>query len=342
MNLTTNYLGLKLRTPLVPSASPLSEEIDNIKRMEDAGAAAVVLHSLFEEQLRQERLELHHHLEHGTESFAEALTYFPEPEEYRLGPEEYLKHIAQAKKAVRIPIIASINSSSAGGWTQFARLVQQAGADALELNIYYIPTDMKLSGADVEKTYLDILKAVKAEVTIPVAVKLSPFFSNFANMAKRLDDAGANGLVLFNRFYQPDIDLETLEVKPNILLSTPMAMRVPLRWIAILHDRVRASLAATSGIHRATDALKMLMVGADVTMLCSVLIRHGVNQIGVIESDMVAWMEEHEYESVAQLKGSLSQKKCPAPSEFERAQYMRALASYSVPVPTPALRKRGN
>ena len=331
MNLTTNYLGLKLRTPLVPSASPLSEEIDNIKRMEDAGASAVVLYSLFEEQLRQDRLEMHHHLEHGTESFAEALTYFPEPDEYRLGPEEYLKHIAQAKKAVRIPIIASINGSSPGGWTQYAKLVQQAGADALELNIYYIPTDMKLSGADVEQTYLDILKAVKKEVTIPVAVKLSPFFSNFANMAKRLDDAGANGLVLFNRFYQPDIDLETLEVKPNILLSTPMAMRVPLRWIAILHDRIRANLAATSGIHRATDVLKMLMVGADVTMLCSVLIRHGVNQISVIERDLVAWMEEHEYESVTQLKGSLSQKKCPAPAAFERAQYMKALATYSVP-----------
>jgi len=331
MNLTTNYLGLKLRTPLVPSASPLSEEVDTIKRMEDAGAAAVVLYSLFEEQLRQDRLEMHHHLEHGTESFAEALTYFPEPEEYRLGPEEYLKHIAQAKKAVRIPIIASINGSSPGGWTQYAKLVQQAGADALELNIYYIPTDLKLSGADVEKTYLDILKAVKSEVTIPVAVKLSPFFSNFANMAKRLDDAGANGLVLFNRFYQPDIDLETLEVKPNILLSTPMAMRVPLRWIAILHGQIKASMAATSGIHRATDVLKMLMVGADVTMLCSALLRHGVEQIRVIERDLVAWMEEHEYESVAQLKGSLSQKKCPAPAAFERAQYMKALATYSVP-----------
>jgi dihydroorotate dehydrogenase (fumarate) len=295
MDLTTTYLGLKLRTPLVPSASPLSEEIDKIKEMEDAGASAVVLYSLFEEQLRQERFELHHHLEHGTESFAEALTYFPEPEEYRLGPEEYLKHIAQAKKAVRIPLIASINGSSVGGWTQYAKLVQQAGADALELNIYYIPTDLNLPGTAVEQTYLDILRAVKAKVTIPVAVKLSPFFTNFAHMAKQLTGAGADGLVLFNRFYQPDIDLETLEVKPNILLSTPMAMRVPLRWIAILYDRVRTSLAATSGIHRATDALKMLMAGADVTMLCSVLIRHGIRQISVIESEMVSWMEEHEY-----------------------------------------------
>ena len=306
MDLTTTYLGLKLRTPLIAAASPLSEEIDNIKRMEDAGAAAVVLYSLFEEQLRQDRAELVHNLEQGTDSFAEALTYFPEPEEFHLGPEEYLKHIARAKKATRLPIVASLNGSSTGGWTRYAKLIQQAGADALELNIYHIPTDPNLSGAAVEQTYLDILKAAKSEVTIPVAVKLSPFFSNFANMAKRLDDAGANGLVLFNRFYQPDIDLETLEVKPNILLSTPMAMRVPLRWIAILYGHVHASLAATSGIHRASDVLKMLMAGADVTMLCSVLIRHGVRQISTIERDLIAWMEEHEYESVAQLKGSLS------------------------------------
>jgi dihydroorotate dehydrogenase (fumarate) len=330
MDLTTTYLGLKLRTPLVPSASPLSEEIENIKRLEDAGASAVVLYSLFEEQLRQDRLELAHHMEQGTFSSPEALTYFPEAEEYRLGPEEYLKHIADAKKAVKIPIIASLNGSSTGGWTQYAKLVQQAGADALELNIYYIPTNMQLSSGEVEQTYLDILKAVKAEVAIPVAVKLSPFFTNFANMAKRMDDAGANGLVLFNRFYQPDIDLEALEVKPNILLSTPMAMRVPLRWIAILYGQLKASLAATSGIHRATDVLKMLMAGADVTMLCSALIRHGPGHIKTIEKDLVAWMEEHEYESVKQLKGSLSQKNCPAPSTFERAQYMKAIASYNV------------
>lgn len=332
MDLSTKYLGLKLRTPLVVAASPLSEDIEKIKRMEDAGAAAVVVYSLFEEQLRRDRAELHHHLEQGTFSTPEALTYFPEPEEFHLGPEEYLKHIANAKKAVRIPIIASLNGSSTGGWTQYAKGIQQAGADALELNIYYIPTDVNLTGAEVEQTYLDILKAVKAEVTIPVAVKLSPFFSNFANMAKRLDDAGVNGLVLFNRFYQPDIDLETLEVKPNILLSTPMAMRVPLRWIALLYDRVRASLAATSGIHRAADVLKMLMAGADVTMLCSVLIRHGVAHLSAIERDLGAWMEEHEYSSVQQLRGSLSQKNCSDPSAFERAHYMRAISSYPVKV----------
>ena len=319
-----------MRSPLVPAASPMSEDVDTIKAMEDNGAAAVVLYSLFEEQLRQDRLELAQSLEHGTNSFAESLTYFPEPEEFRLGPEEYLKHIAKAKAACKVPIIARLNGSSAGGWTQYAKGIEQAGADALELNIYYIPTDMDLTSTQVEQTYLDILKAVKKEVKIPVAVKLSPFFTNFANMAKRLDDAGANGLVLFNRFYQPDIDLESLEIKPNILLSTPMAMRVPLRWVALLYGKLKANLAATSGIHRASDVLKMLMAGADVTMLCSTLIRHGARQIGVIERDLVAWMEEHEYTSVAQLKGSLSQKNCDNPSAFERAQYMKAISQFPV------------
>ena len=330
MDLTTQYLGMKLRSPLVVSASPLSEDIDNLKRMEDAGAAAVVLYSLFEEQLRQDRLELNQRMESGTESYAEALTYFPEPHDFHLGPEEYLKHIAAAKRATGIPIIASLNGSSAGGWTNYAQQIQQAGADALELNIYYIPTDLDLAGEVVEETYINILRAVKANVTIPVAVKLSPFFSNFANMAKRLDAAGANGLVLFNRFYQPDIELETLEVKPNILLSTPMAMRLPLRWIALLHGKLSASLAATSGIHRAADALKMLMVGADVTMLCSTILRHGIPQIAMIERDLVDWLEEHEYESISQLKGSLSQKNCAEPAAFERAQYMKALTGYSL------------
>ena len=330
MDLSTTYLGLKLRTPLVPAASPLSEETDNLKQMEDAGASAIVLYSLFEEQLRQDSADLTRHMEHGTYSTPEALTYFPEPEEFRLGPEEYLKHIARAKESVRIPIIASLNGSSVGGWTEYAKGIQQAGADALELNIYYIPTDMSLTSLQIEQTYLDIVKAVKSAVSIPVAVKLSPFFTNFANMAKRLDQVGANGLVLFNRFYQPDIDLESLEIRPNILLSTPMAMRVPLRWIALLFGRLQTNLAATSGIHRASDVLKMLMAGADVTMLCSALIRHGVRQIGVIEKDMVAWMEEHEYASVAQLKGSLSQKNCADPSAFERAQYMKAISQFPI------------
>jgi len=330
MDLSTSYLGLKLRTPLVAAASPLSEEIDTIKQLEEAGAAAVVLYSLFEEQIRQDNVELAQHLDHGTFSTPEALTYFPEPEQFRLGPEEYLKHIAKAKQAVGIPIVASLNGSSVGGWTEYAKGIQEAGADALELNIYHIPTDMNLSSAQVEQTYLDILEAVKSSVRIPVAVKLSPFFTNFANMAKRFDQHGANGLVLFNRFYQPDIDLESLEIRPNILLSTPMAMRVPLRWIAMLYGKVRANLAATSGIHRASDVLKMLMAGADVTMLCSALLRHGVRQFGVIERDLVAWMEEHEYQSVTQLKGSLSQKNCADPSAFERAQYMKAISQFPI------------
>jgi dihydroorotate dehydrogenase (fumarate) len=328
MDLTTTYLGLKLRTPLVPSASPLSEEISNIRRMEDAGASAVVLHSLFEEQLILERYELHHHLTQGTESFAEAITFFPQAEEYHLGPEGYLNHIREAKKAVDIPVIASLNGTTTGGWIDFASQIEQAGADALELNIYYIPTNMGLTGAGVEQTYVDILDIVKKVVTIPVALKLSPFFSNLANMAKRLDDAGADGLVLFNRFYQPDIDLETLAVRPNVILSTPQALRLPLRWIAILYGRVSASLAATSGIHTAHDVIKMLMAGASVTMLCSVLLRHGIDQIRVIDQGMREWMEEHEYQSVQQMQGSMSQNRCANPSAFERAQYMRALQSY--------------
>jgi len=328
MDLTTKYLGLALRNPLVPSASSLCEDLGNIKKMEDAGAGAVVLHSLFEEQLRHEAAELDHHLEHGTDSFAEALSYFPEPKEFRLGPEEYLDHISKAKQAVRIPVIASLNGTSVGGWIDYAKKIQDAGADALELNIYYIPTDMALSAAQVEKTYLDILKAVRASVTLPVAVKLSPFFSNLAHVARELDKGGADGLVLFNRFYQPDINLDTLEVEHSILLSTAQARRLPLRWIAILYGRVKADLAATSGIHNAQDVLKTLMAGAKVAMLCSVLFKQGIDQIRVIEREMRAWMEQHEYESVQQMQGSLSQKKCPDPSAFERAQYMRALRSF--------------
>lgn len=333
MDLSTTYLGLTLRSPLVVSAcAPLSEELDNIKRMEEHGAAAVVLHSLFEEQLRLERHELHHHLTQGTESYPEALTYFPEPAEFHVGPEQYLKHIARAKAAVNIPIIASLNGSTLGGWTGYARQIQQAGADALELNIYSIPTDPNITAAEIEAVYVDIVKAVRSAVTIPLAVKLSPFFTNFANVAKRLVDAGANGLVLFNRFYQPDIDLETLEVTPNLLLSTPMAMRLPLRWIAILYGRLPASLAATSGIHRAADVVKMLMVGADVTCLCSALLRHGIRHIATVEKELRQWLEEHEYESVRQLKGSLSQIKCHDPSAYERAQYMRAISTFPCPI----------
>ena len=329
MNLSTTYLGLKLRSPLVPSAAqPLTENVDNIKRMEDAGAAAVVLHSLFEEQLSLERREIFESMTQGTDSFAEALTYFPEPSEFHVGPEVYLQNIQKAKASVQIPIIASLNGSTAGGWVEYAQKIEKAGADAIELNIYWIPTDPSLTSIRIEDTYVDILRSVKEQVNIPVAVKLSPFFTNFANMARRLEAVGADGLTLFNRFYQPDMDLESLEVTPNILLSTPMAMRVPLRWIAILRDQVGLSLAATSGIHRATDAIKMLMAGADVTMMCSALLRHGVKQITTVENEIRAWMEEHDYESIEQLKGSMSQKNCPDPAAFERAQYMRAVSSY--------------
>jgi len=326
-DLTTNYLGMQLRTPLVPSASPLSQEVSSIRRMEDAGAAAVVLYSLFEEQLRQESLELDHHLSAGTESFAESLSYFPQASEYRLGPEGYLEHIRKAKEAVRIPIIASLNGATAGGWAEYAKEIDEAGADALECNIYSIPTDPDVSSAQVEQTYIDIVKAVKNAVSIPVAVKVSPFFSNLANMAKRLDQAGADGLVLFNRFYQPDIDLEELEIRPNVLLSTPQALRLPLTWIGILYGRVQASMAATSGVHDPQDAIKLLMVGANVTMICSALLRNGINHLRYLEQGIREWMERREYESVRQMQGSMSQLKCPDPGAFERAQYMRAVKS---------------
>ena len=328
MDLSTTYLGLTLRSPLVPSACPLTWRVDEIKRAEDAGAGAIVLPSMFEEQIQREREELDSALEQGTQSFAEALDYFPQVGEFRLGAEDYLDHIRAAKAAVNIPVIASLNGASLGGWTEYAKEIQKAGADALELNIYYIPTDPDLTSADVEKTYLDILKAVKGTITIPVAVKLSPFFSSMAHVARELDRAGADGLVLFNRFYQPDIDLETLEIEHSLLLSTPQARRLPLRWVAILHGRIKASLAATSGIHTASDALKVLMAGADAAMLCSVLLRKGMPQVGAILEEMRKWMEAHEYESVAQLKGSLSQKNCPDPAAFERAQYMKVISTW--------------
>jgi dihydroorotate dehydrogenase (fumarate) len=327
IDLETDYLGLKLRTPLVPSASPLSQEIASIRHLEDAGASAIVLYSVFEEQLRLESLELDHHLSAGTESFAESLTYFPQPSEFRLGPEGYLEHIRKAKEAVDIPVIASLNGASVGGWTKFAKEIEQAGADALECNVHSIPTDPELKAADIEQSYVDIVWAVKSAISIPVAVKLGPFFTNFASLAKRLDEAGADGLVLFNRFYQPDIDLDELEIRPNVLLSTPQALRLPLTWIGILYGRLRASLAATSGVHNAEDVIKLLMVGANVTMLCSSLLRNGVNHLRHVEHGLVDWMEIHEYESVRQMRGSMSQQRCPDPSAFERAQYMRAVKS---------------
>ncbi|MBZ0289246.1 MAG: dihydroorotate dehydrogenase-like protein [Anaerolineae bacterium] len=335
VDISTNYLGLTLRSPLVASASPLSENVDNIRRMEDAGAGAVVLFSLFEEQIRREREALFHYLTHGTETFAEAITYFPEPEQYHAGPDAYLELIRKAKKAVNIPVIASLNGMSIGGWTKFARKMQDAGADALELNIYYIPTDPNLTGYQVEQTYVEIVKAVKSAVTIPVAVKLGPYFSNMANMAVQLDEAGANALVLFNRFYQPDIDLETLDVVPNVILSTTQAMRLPLTWIGILYKRINADLAATSGIHTSEDAIKMILAGANVTMMTSALLKNGIDHLRIVEQRMREWMEAREYESVRQMRGSVSQMHAENPEAFERAQYMRALTSYQPPVSLP-------
>jgi dihydroorotate dehydrogenase (fumarate) len=325
MDLSTKYLGLQLRTPLVASASPLSQEISGIRSLEDAGASAVVLYSLFEEQLRQESLELERDLNAGTESFAESLTYFPRTSEFHTGSEGYLDHIRKAKAAVNIPIIASLNGATLGGWTKFAKQVEQAGADAIECNIYFIPTNTEVLGSEVENTYLDVVREVKTSVHIPVAVKLSPFFSNLANMAKRLDQIGTDGLVLFNRFYQPDIDLEELAIKPNVLLSSPQELRLPLTWIGILYGRIRANLAATSGVYGPKEVIKLLMVGADVTMLCSALLRNGVGHLRHVEQGVREWMEEHEYESVQQMQGSMSQQRCPDPGAFERAQYMRAV-----------------
>jgi dihydroorotate dehydrogenase (fumarate) len=325
MDLTTKYLGMPLRTPLVASASPLSQEISGIRALEDAGASAVVLYSLFEEQLRQENQSLEHFLSAGTESFAESLTYFPQPREFRTGPDEYLKHIVQAKAAVNIPIIASLNGATLGGWTEYARSIEAAGADAIECNIYSIPTDLETSSTTIENTYLDILRAMKLSVHIPVAVKLSPFFSNLANMAKRLDATGADGLVLFNRFYQPDIDLDQLEIVPRVILSSPHELRLPMTWIGILYGRLRASLAATTGVHGAEDVIKLLMVGADVTMMCSSLLRNGIGHLRKVEAGLREWMETHEYESVRQMQGSMSQVRCADPGAFERAQYMRAV-----------------
>ena len=324
-DLTTRYLGMQLRTPLVASASPLSHELDSIRRLEDAGASAIVLYSIFEEQLRRESLELDFYLSEGTESFPESLSYFPQPGEFSLGPDGYLEHIRKAKAAVKVPIIASLNGSSVGAWIQYATQIEQAGADGLECNIYWIVTDPDVTSEQVENHYLEILQAVKSAVHIPVAVKLSPFFTNFSHMATRLANGGADGLVLFNRFYQPDIDLEELEMKPSVLLSTPQAMRLPLTWVGILYGKVKANLAATGGIHGAEDVIKLLMVGANVTMLCSTLLRNGINHLRAIEQGVRQWMESHEYDSVGQMQGSMSQLHCPDPTAFERAQYMRAV-----------------
>ena len=328
VDLTTTYMGMQLKNPVVPSASPLSADLDTIKRMEDAGAAAITLHSLFEEQIEFEAEALGHFLEHGTESFAEALSYFPAVHEYRREPEDYVEHIRRAKQAVDVPIIASLNGVSPGGWTGYAKTFAEAGADAVELNVYMIPTNPHLMSYDVEDLYVKLLREVKQHVTIPVAMKLSPYFSAMPHVASMLDAEGADALVLFNRFYQPDIDIEQLEVTPNLQLSTPVEMRLPLRWIAILYGRVDCSMALTSGIHSAEDVVKAVMVGADVANVCSVLLREGIGRIGDLLQGVLTWMEEHEYGSIEQMKGSMSHKSVPEPAAFERANYMKVLNSY--------------
>lgn len=328
MSLNTHYLGLELKNPLVASSSPLSHTVDGIRRLEDAGASAVVMYSLFEEQITFDSLYVDYYLRSGANSYAESLSYFPEMDAYNVGPDEYMNLIRRAKESVDIPIIGSLNGVSAGGWTNYAALIEDAGADALELNVYYVPTDMEMTGHAVEDMYLDLLRQVKSAVSVPVAVKLSPFFSSTANMAKRLVDEGANGLVFFNRFYQPDLNLETLEVAPRLVLSNSDELRLPLRWVAILYGRVLADLAITTGIHSAQDVLKGLMAGAKVTMMASELLRYGLGRIDDILQAVIAWMAEHEYESVAQMIGSMSQQHCAEPAAFERANYMKILDSY--------------
>jgi dihydroorotate dehydrogenase (fumarate) len=328
MNLTTNYLGMLLKNPIVASSSPLSHSVGSIRRLEDAGAAAVVMYSLFEEQIGFDSYYIDFHLTQGVDSYAESISYFPDMQSYNVGPEEYLNLIRRAKEAVDIPIIGSLNGASVGGWTDYATLIEEAGADALELNVYYLPASIAITGSDVEALYFDILSAVRDVVTIPVAVKLSPFFSSVANMASCLSKDGADGLVLFNRFYQPDFDLENLEVAPRLVLSNSNELRLPLRWVAILYGRVKADLAITSGVHTSQDVVKGLMAGAKVTMMASELLQNGVRRIGQVLNELVTWLNEHEYESVTQMIGAMSQKHCAEPAAFERANYMKMLQSY--------------
>jgi dihydroorotate dehydrogenase (fumarate) len=329
-DLSTRYLGLSLASPLVASASPLSESLDAIRGMEDAGAAAVVMHSLFEEQIDVESVHLDRHLSQGGESYAEALGYFPDLQNYNLGPDGYLEHIRRVKTAVGIPIIGSLNGVSTGGWIEFARKIEQAGADALELNIFYVPTDPAMSGAQVERMYVELVRDVKASVSIPVAVKLGHAFSALANLARQLDGVGADGLVLFNRFYLPDFDLERLEVTPRLALSSPYEVLLRLHWVAILYGHVKADLAVTGGVHGSAQVLKSMMAGARVAMMTSALLQNGIAHFGRVRSDLLDWMEQHEYASIAEMQGSMSYRSVAEPAAFERANYMKVLSSYAL------------
>jgi dihydroorotate dehydrogenase (fumarate) len=330
IDLATSYLGLRLRSPLVVSASPITEDLDSIRRAEEVGAAAVVLPSLFEEQLTLESHDLDHHLSRHAYSVAEALTYFPEPATFALGPDAYLEHVRRAKAAVDIPVIASLNGVSSGGWVDYARAIEQAGADALELNVYFVPTDPLVPGSDVEDMYCDLVRDVRLHIGIPLAVKLPHFLSSIPNLAHRLDLEGADGLVLFNRFYQPDFDLEALEVVPNLTLSNPAELRLRLRWAAILFGHVRADLAITGGVHDAQGVLKATMAGAAVAMMTSALLRHGLEHLAVVRRNLVRWMTDHEYVSIAEMRGSMSQRHVAEPAAFERANYLKVLRSYAL------------
>jgi dihydroorotate dehydrogenase (fumarate) len=328
MDLTTTYMGLELKNPLVVSAGPLQKNLDNIRHMEEAGAAAVVMYSLFEEQINHESKQLDYYISRSTNTFAEVNSYFPEFESYNTGPTGYLEEIAAAKEAVSIPIIGSLNGVSPGGWTDYAQKIAEAGADALELNIYYLVNDPNITSLELEDVYVSLVKDIRAKVSIPLAVKLSPFFTTLPRFANQLAEAGADGLVLFNRFYQPDFNLEELEVVPNLTLSTSFDVRLPLRWIAMLYKRVPVDFAATSGIHTADDVFKTMMAGASVAMLTSSLLKFGISHLATILQNMQSWMTEKEYESIAQMKGSMSQQAVAEPAAFERANYMKVLKSF--------------
>jgi len=328
MDLSTTYLGFRLPHPLMPGASPMVDSLDTVQRLEEAGAAAIVMHSLFEEQILQEQWATIYHMDVHAESFGEALSYFPRPGEFALGPEQYLAQIARIKKAVHIPVIASLNGTTAGGWVEYARRMEEAGADALELNVYYLATDPEEPAATVEQRTLDILRTVKQTVSIPVAVKLSPFFSSLAHFATELDVAGADALILFNRFYQPDIDIEQLEVTPRLELSNSSELLLRLRWLAILSEKVRCSLAVTGGVHTARDAIRAIMAGAHAVQMVSALLRGGPAYLRTVLDEMSTWMEEHEYTSLRQMQGSMSLARCPDPAAFERANYIRVLQGW--------------
>lgn len=327
-DLSTRYLGLHLKNPLVASASPLSRKVEAAQRLEEAGAAAIVMYSLFEEQITHESHQLDYFLSRATNSYAEAISYFPDLDYYNLGLPAYLKQLEKLKQAVSIPVIGSLNGVSTGSWIEYAKLIEEAGADALELNIYYLPTDPFLSSIELEDTYVELVRSVRAEIKIPLALKLSPFFTSLPSMARRFVEAGADGLVLFNRFYQPDFDLENLQVVPNLELSTSSDLRLPLRWIAILYGRLEVDFALTSGVHNPKDIVKAMMAGANVAMVTSELLANGIGRVTDLLSGLQHWMEEYEYESVGQMRGSMSQRAVSEPAAFERANYLRALSSF--------------